>query len=241
VFTESASFYDAIYAFKDYDAEAAKIAAAIRARAPGARTLLDVACGTGMHARRLAGQHGFVVDGIDRDPVMVRLARAAHPAGRFVEGDMTGFDLGRRYDAVTCLFGSIGYLRTIDRVRLALGCFRRHLALGGVIVVEPFFRPGVLEPERVFSNKGVHDGVAVERVGRIELEDDGTGVRALFDYYIDRPDGREHRREIHAFGLFTIDQMREAFLAEGLRPEYDDEGLIGRGLWMATADDGGVR
>src|SRR5689334_7488828 len=137
MFTESASFYDAIYAFKDYDAEAVKIAAAIRARAPGARTLLDVACGTGMHARRLAGQHGFVVDGVDRDPVMVRLAQAAHPAGRFVEGDMTAFDLGRRYDAVTCLFGSIGYLRTIDRVRLALACFRRHLASGGVMVVEP--------------------------------------------------------------------------------------------------------
>ena len=81
-------------------------AAAIRARTSAASTLLDVACGTGMHARRLAAQHGFTVDGVDRDPVMVRLAQRAHPAGRFVQGDMTGFDLGRRYDAVTCCFGS---------------------------------------------------------------------------------------------------------------------------------------
>jgi ubiquinone/menaquinone biosynthesis C-methylase UbiE len=234
MFTESASFYDAIYAFKDYDAEASKIAAAIRARTPAARTLLDVACGTGMHARRLAAQHGFDVDGVDRDPVMVQLARATHPAGRFVEADMTAFALGRRYDAVTCFFGSIGYLLTMDRVRVALACFRRHLMPGGVIVVEPFFQPGTLDPSRVFTNTGVHAGVSIERVGRVELENEGTRVRALFDYYIDRPDGREHRVEIHELGLFTVDEMRDAFLAEGLRPEYDAEGLIGRGLWIAT-------
>src|SRR5205085_4978692 len=128
---------------------------AIRARAPAARTLLDVACGTGMHARRLAARHGFAVDGVDRDPAMVRLAQAAHPEGRFVEADMTDFDLGRRYDAVTCFFGSIGYLLTIDRVRRALACFRRHLAPGGIMLVEPFFRPGTLDPARVFTNTGV--------------------------------------------------------------------------------------
>jgi SAM-dependent methyltransferase len=239
MFTESASFYDAIYAFKDYDAEAVTIATAIRARAPHASTLLDVACGTGMHARRLAGQHGFDVDGVDRDPVMVRLAQAAHPGGRFVEGDMTGFDLGRRYDAVTCFFGSIGYLLTIERVRLALACFRRHLAPGGVMLVEPFFPPGALDPDRVFTNTGVHDGVPIERVGRVELGDEGTRARARFDYYIDLPAGREHRTEVHEFGLFTADQMRDAFVAEGLRPEHDAHGLIGRGLWIATVDGGG--
>lgn len=238
MFTESAAFYDAIYAFKDYDAEAAMIAAAIRTRAPAARTLLDVACGTGMHARRLAAQHGFAVDGVDRDPVMVRLAQAAHPAGRFVEADMADFALGRRYDAVTCCFGSIGYLLTTDRVRLALACFRRHLAPGGVMLVEPFFQPGGLEPNRVFTNTGVHEGIAIERVGRIELEHEGMRVRARFDYYIDHPGGREHRVETHVLGLFTVDQMREAFVAEGLRPEHGPAGLIGRGLWIATTQEG---
>ena len=234
MFTESASFYDAIYSFKDYDTEAATIASVIRSRAPGARTLLDVACGTGMHARRLAERHGFAVDGVDRHPVMVRLARAAHPAGTFVEGDMADFDLGRRYDAVTCFFGSIGYLLTLDRVRLALACFRRHLAPGGVMVVEPFFEPGVMDPHRVMTNAGVHQGVAVERVGRVEL--DATSVRAIFDFSFDTPAGREHRTEVHVLGLFTAAEMRAAFEAEGLRPEHDPMGLIGRGLWVATRE-----
>jgi hypothetical protein len=44
MFTESAEFYDAIYSFKDYAAEAAQIAALVRASCPQARSVLDVAC-----------------------------------------------------------------------------------------------------------------------------------------------------------------------------------------------------
>jgi ubiquinone/menaquinone biosynthesis C-methylase UbiE len=234
MFTESASFYDAIYAFKDYDAEAAKIAAAIRRVAPEARTLLDVACGTGMHARRLAAAPGFTVDGLDADPNMVRLARVAHPDGRFVLGDMTDFSLPRRYDVVTCFFGSIGYVLTLDRVRLALACFRRHLQPGGVLLLEPFFQPGALEHGREFRNAGVHAGVAVERVGQVFV--DGPVVRVTFDYHFDGPVGGEHRREVHTLGLFTVEEMRAAIEGAGFRADYDPVGLIGRGLWMGLPE-----
>ena len=65
MFKESAEFYDAIYCFKDYATEAAQIAALVRATHPGARRVLDVACGTGEHARHLSASHGFEVDGLD--------------------------------------------------------------------------------------------------------------------------------------------------------------------------------
>src|SRR5690348_4593728 len=69
MFSESAAFYDLIYsAFKDYPAEAAALAGVIRREHPRAKTILDVACGTGEHARLLAREHGFDVDGLDLDP-----------------------------------------------------------------------------------------------------------------------------------------------------------------------------
>src|SRR6266508_1481571 len=163
MFNASAEFYDQIYStFKDYDAEAVRIASLLRQVNPRCQTVLDVACGTGEHARLLAAD-GFAVDGLDLDAAFVRLARQKHPAGRFFEADMSDFHLPHRYDAVTCLFSSIGYLRTLDRVVRALTCFREHLAPGGVIVVEPWFAPGVLDVNRVARNIGEANGVRVTR------------------------------------------------------------------------------
>jgi SAM-dependent methyltransferase len=137
MFTASAEYYDLLYStFKDYAAEADRIAALARQAMPGCRTVLDVACGTGEHARLLARQ-GFEVDGLDLSPAFLRIARARHPAGRFFEADMSGFRLPGRYDVVLCLFSSIGYLTTIDRVTAALVCFRDHLSPGGVVVGSP--------------------------------------------------------------------------------------------------------
>ena len=122
MFTESAEFYDAIYSFKDYAAEAAHVAELVGSVRPGTRTVLDVACGTGEHARLLAEQHGFEVDGLDLDPALLRVAREKHPKGHFFEADMSGFALQQRYDVVLCLFSAIAYLVTLERVRLALAC-----------------------------------------------------------------------------------------------------------------------
>jgi len=45
------------------------------------------------------------------------------PDARFFEGDMAMFELGHLYDVVMCLFSSIGYLQTLERVTAALRCF----------------------------------------------------------------------------------------------------------------------
>ena len=170
MFSESAEFYDLIYStMKDYPREAAQIAGLLRRANPECRTVLDVACGTGEHARLLAAQ-GFDVDGMDLDPAFVRIAQQKHPAGRFFEGDMSDFRLQRRYDAVLCLFSSIGYLQTLDRVSRAINCFREHLAPGGVIMIEPWFGPGVLDPARVTQQVGEGNGVRVSRVTRVEVD-----------------------------------------------------------------------
>ena len=170
MFSASAEFYDLIYStFKDYASEAARIASLLRECHPSCRTILDVACGTGEHARLLAG-HGFAVDGIDLDPAFVRIASRKHPAGRFFEADMSDFHLGRRYDAVLCLFSSMGYLRSLDRVARALTCVREHMAPGGVLIVEPWFAPGELRTDRVVRNTAEADGIRVTRTSRVEVE-----------------------------------------------------------------------
>src|ERR1700760_2861511 len=130
MFGATAALYDVIYGHKDYAAEVAKVRAVIDRERPGARSILDVACGTGEHARILA--EAFDVDGLDLDPTFVAIAQAKLPRGRVALADMTAFAMGKTYDVVQCLFSSIGYVTEVDRAIAALICFRDHLAPGGV-------------------------------------------------------------------------------------------------------------
>ena len=50
---EPARYYDRVYASKDYASESSRVAEEIRSRSPGARTLLNVACGAGGHLEPL--------------------------------------------------------------------------------------------------------------------------------------------------------------------------------------------
>jgi SAM-dependent methyltransferase len=237
MFSASAEFYDLLYStFKDYAAETAQIASLLRRVNPDCRTVLDVACGTGEHARLLAAQ-GFAVDGVDLDPVFIRIARQKHPVGRFVEADMSHFDLPQRYDAVLCLFSSIAYLRTLDGVTDALVCFRQHLAQDGVILVEPWFSPGVLDPARVSRHSAERSGTRVSRLSRVELE--GRLSRLVFDYEITDAAGSRFASEVHELGLFTSAELMQAFRDAGLDADHDPKGLTDRGLFVARAARGG--
>ena len=231
MFTESAALYDLIYStFKNYAAETAALAALIQREHPRANTILDVACGTGEHARLLARDHGFAVDGLDLDPAFVRIARGKL-RGEVYEGDMTSFALPRRYDVVQCLFSSIGYVGTLDNVRRAFERFREHLAPGGIVLVEPWFAPGVMQHGRVSINTAESDDVRVARMAHTEV--DGRVSRIRFEYLVGRASGIEHATEVHELGLFTTEEQLRAFEEAGLEPRHDPVGVDGRGLFVA--------
>ena len=236
MFKESAELYDAIYfSFKDYTVEAADIARHIRAEHPDARTILDVACGTGEHARLLASTHGFQVDGIDLNTEFLRLARLKHPSGRFYEADMREFSLPDRYDAVICMFSSIGYVKTLPELDRTLRTFRRHLAPNGIVVVEPWFPPEVVTSGHQSYRTTEVNGIKVERTGTTEIE--GRLCYLRFDYHLD--DGGDIRQttEIHELGLFTEQETLQAFAAAGMTAQHHAASATHRGLYVARTSD----
>ncbi|MCI4354671.1 MAG: class I SAM-dependent methyltransferase, partial [Thermoplasmata archaeon] len=73
LYYDLAEYYDRIYASKDYAAEARRLTRLALRLCPGARTLLDVACGTGRHLATFREQ--FEVQGLDASAPMLRVAR----------------------------------------------------------------------------------------------------------------------------------------------------------------------
>lgn len=233
MYSQSARYYDAIYAFKDYAEESARLHALIQdhKRSEG-RRLLDVACGTGNHITHLVDD--FEVEGIDLDPQMLEIARRKNPDVLFHLGDMLDFQLDRSFDVVACLFSSIGYVKTLSKLHQAIGNMARHLCAGGVLVVEPWFSPQVYQPGTVHAAFVDEPELKIARIN-LSLAEDSL---SLFDmhYLIGTPQGVEHFVERHELGLFEESDYKDAFRKAGLDPIYNLDGLSGRGLYLGVQE-----
>lgn len=233
MFRESAPVYDAIYSAqgKDYAAEADRVQQVVAAAHPEARTLLDVACGTGRHLEFLS-EH-FDCEGVDINDDFLAIARERCPEARFTRGDMTGFDLARRFDVVTCLFSSVAYAHPRVRLYEAIRSMARHVAAGGLLVVEPFFRPDEFMVEGVWAVFVDEPDLKVARIGTNRQHDDLAVLD--FHYLVGHPGDVTSFTERHELGLYDWDDLTAAFEREGLEVEIDEEGLIGRGLVIGRA------
>lgn len=217
MFDRSAHLYDLVYAFKDYEAEARDLVALIHERNSTAHSLLDVACGTGEHLKILRPTFD-VVEGVDAERTMLEIARAKLPDVVFTLADMRTFDLGRAFDAVTCLFSSVGYMPGTDDLNAAIARMAAHLAPGGVLVVDGWIRPDAWRPgTNLGAEAATANDVAAARVVRTWREGDHT--RLHMRYLAATADGFEEAEELHVLTLFTAEEYRAAFAAAGLHAE----------------------
>ena len=226
-----AAIYDVVFAAKDYAGEAEHVHRIVQERLPGAASLLDVACGTGRHLEQL--RRWYTVEGLDLDPAMLERARERLQNVPLHEGDMRSFDLGRKFDAVTCLFSSIAQVRTGDGLRDAARAMGRHLRPGGVLVVEPWISPDEHaahgEPwVELFEQPGVKVAVMETSTleGRLWIED--------AHYLVWTSEGIEHLQEREATGAFRHEHHLAAFRDAGLAVDHDPVGLTGRGLYLSV-------
>jgi SAM-dependent methyltransferase len=231
MYTKSAALYDAIYSFKDYAAETERLRAIIQQhKRSSGRRLLDAGCGTGGHLALLC--RDFDAEGVDLNDELLDIARAKCHGVRFHHSDMIDFDLGRQFDVITCLFSAIGYLRTADRLRQAVGNLKRHLCPGGVLIVEPWLLPESVKLGYLHGLWVDQPQLKVARMGTHEVVD---GVSVLDMYYLVATPGKvDYFIERHELGLFTREQYLGSFAAAGLDTTWDDPGLIGRGLVIGT-------
>jgi ubiquinone/menaquinone biosynthesis C-methylase UbiE len=109
---------------------------AAEARVKG-QAVLEVACGTGRVAIRLA-REGVEVVGLDFSPTMLDVAwekSAGMSNVRWVQGDMRSFDLGETFGLVIIPGHSFQNILTAADQFACLASIRRHLVPRGLLVV----------------------------------------------------------------------------------------------------------
>jgi SAM-dependent methyltransferase len=230
-YTSRPELYDVEYSFKDYAGEAATLERIVRERRPAARTLLDVACGTGKHLEHLRAS--FDCEGTDIDEGLLGVARNRLSGIPLHHGDMRDLDLGRQFDVVTCLFSAIGFVGGPEGLDAAAQTFARHLSPGGIALVEPWITPEAWMVDRPHLLTYEEPGFALARATVSGLRGERISTTEMH-YLVATPAGVEHFVEQHDPYLFTTDEMRAAFDAAGLEADYDADGLTGRGLWICV-------
>ncbi len=233
---ERADIYEAIYRGrgKDYEGESAFAVRQILARDPAARSLLDVACGTGSHLKYFAKWFDHV-EGVDLTEEMLAVAREHVPDIPVQQGDMRDFDLHRTFSAVTCMFGSIGYLKTTAELDAALHSFARHLAPGGVVVIEPWWSPDTFTPGHVGGDVVTVDGRTISRVSHTVHHAERSASRMTVHYVVaDARTGIRDFTDVHVMTLFTREEYEAAFRGAGLTMEFVDWDQAGAGLLVGV-------
>ena len=218
MYKELARYYDLIYTWKDYKKETEKIKAIIRKYKRGnGNSLLEVACGTGKHLEYL--RKDFSCTGLDLNNQMLKLARKRVSGIKFISGNMVTFKLDRKFDVITCLFSSIGYVKTYENLERTLKNFSKHLKLGGIVIIEPWFTNAeykVGTPHMtVYQDKDI-------KIARANVSMAKNGVSILEMHYLIAEKGKDmkHFVSVEELGMFEISKTLQIMKTAGLDAKF---------------------
>ena len=234
-YEKSSFLYDSYIPNADYKTASQNLKVLIQKLLPKARTLLDVGCGTGRHLEQL--QNHFQVQGLELQQGFIDIARSRCTAISFHQGDMTDFDLGMKFDVVTCLFAAISYVKTLENLKKAVSCMASHLEPEGILIVEPWLFPDEYWTDKLSAEFINQDDLKITRMFITKLE----GRVSVYDihYLVGSSSGIEYFVEREELGLFTNKEYLSAFELTGLAHSYDkDGGLFGDehniGIYIGT-------
>lgn len=125
-------FYDRVMGDRS---DAARYITGLIARyKPEAKTVLEIACGTGTILGVFSSS--YEVAGLDRSGPMLAIARKRLPHVRFYRQDMVNFRIARRFDAIVCVFDSINHVLRFAGWEKTFRSVIRHLNDGGLFIFD---------------------------------------------------------------------------------------------------------
>ena len=181
VFDAYSQYYDLLYKGKNYVSETDYVDSLIQKYLPNASTILELGCGTGIHASKLA-EKNYTVVGIDKSESMLhraellksKLPNYISQKLSFSMGDIRTFEIEQKFDAVISLFHVISYMTSDNDLVEAIQTAKKHLNENGVFkdyeLNMEFSDFGLYQNELfkkyVFDRKNLHHLEKIEKVER---------------------------------------------------------------------------
>lgn len=232
LYGDLAEYYDLIYHWKDYAAEANRIRAILSEHSVSdGATLVDVACGTGSHLHHLS--KWYSVFGADLNPAMLDLARRKVPGARFRLGNMAAGPAFSPADAILCLFSAFGYLLSDADIDRTIAGFVAGLVPGGVLILEPWVDPASFRPGTAAMH--THDSPDLKLCRSVVTRREDPDISVLEFHWLIAAAGSPrviHEIEEHRLRLLSTDQLLGKLTSAGLRSTFvhkgltDDRGII---------------
>jgi SAM-dependent methyltransferase len=214
-----ARHYDAVTG--DSAPEAAFLHDIIERRHGQAKTLLDLACGTGGVTALLAGP--YQVSGLDISPGMLAVARERLPGGtRLYLADMTSFRLDASFDVIVCAYQGINHLLSLAAWERSFDRACEHLNRGGLFVFD------IITVSHL-DHLAAGPGIVQEFAGNYLVIRVRTADGMVFDWHIEvyelQPDGRYRLlTQTVALRSFPLADVREALRARFATVEVITDG-----------------
>jgi SAM-dependent methyltransferase len=238
-FAGYARYYDLLYQDKDYRSETDFVTQLIIKHSPGARRILELGCGTGIHGIMLAEQ-GYDVHGLDLSESMIELAaqRVADLPDtlakriHFFHGDARDFKADGQFDVVIALFHVLSYQTTNDDLRAVFNNVKAHLAPGGVFIFDCWYGPAVLtDPPAVRVKRFEDDATSVTRIAVPTLHPNANRVDVQYQLFIKdkRSEAVEELTELHQVRYLFRPELELLAEAVGLQVETS-------GAWLSDQE-----
>ncbi|HEY9692728.1 MAG TPA: class I SAM-dependent methyltransferase [Oculatellaceae cyanobacterium] len=115
-------------------------------------SVLELCCGTGILSIPIA-EKGFQVTGIDISESMLEEARRKSSQVEWVKGDVTNFQIDKKFSLIFFPTNSITHLIDLDSLESCFNCVKKHLKSDGKFVIDVlnFFNKDIIN--RLFSTQ----------------------------------------------------------------------------------------
>jgi SAM-dependent methyltransferase len=145
------SYYDLLYAQKDYRGEAQYVIDKLQQFRPGRKNLLELGCGTAHHAAELVTA-GHRVHGVDLSQTMLAAAekrRSALPQNlqdqlSLEQGNIQIYRSKTHFDAVISLFHVFSYQTSNEALASSFATAAAHLQPNSLLAFDFWYGPAVL-------------------------------------------------------------------------------------------------